>query len=399
MEDLLKGIRVIDFSRVWAGPYCSMMLAELGADVIKIETPDHGDETRLWPPFYKEKSGYFMSFNRSKRSMTLNLKETRGKIIAREIIKKSDVLLENFTPGVTKRLGIDFPTVSKDNPDLVYCSVSAFGQTGPLGHQRGYDPILQAMSGIMSLTGEPDRPPVRVGVATADLAGAMFAAFSIVGALLYRERTSTNKPRGQHIDISMLESQIAFLAVKAFEYLHEEKLPKRWGSGDPQRVPSSGYLTKDGCYIMIIASDAHWPGFCRALEREELIDDKRFNSTRNRVDNRKILEPILVERLLKKPSTEWLKKLEQEGVPCAPIQTLDQVFSHPQVIAREMVKVLHHPTIGRLNAIDWPYKFSKTPSWIRSFPPELGEHTDEILTELLGRSPEDVDNLRQEGVI
>ena len=399
MADLLEGIRVADFSRVWAGPYCSMMLAELGADVIKIEAPGHGDETRHWPPFYKEKSGYFMSFNRSKRSVTINLKEPRGKELAREIIQRSDVLLENFTPGVTERLGIDFPSVSKINPDLVYCSVSAFGQTGPLGRRRGYDPILQAMSGIMSLTGEPDRPPVRVGVATADLAGAMFAAFSIASALLHRERTSKDGPKGQHIDISMLDSQIAFLAVKAFEYLHEQKRPKRWGSGDPQRVPSSGYLTKDGGYIMIIASDAHWPGFCRAIERKDLIDDERFNSTRKRVDHRKVLEPMLVECLLKRPAAEWLERLEQEGVPCAPIQTLDQVFSHPQVIAREMVREIPHPAIGTIRAIDWPYKISETPSRIRSAPPELGEHTDEILTGLLGRSAEEVDSLRREGVI
>lgn len=399
MKDILEGIRVADFSRVWAGPYCSMMLAELGAEVIKIETPAGGDETRVWPPFYKEKSGYFMSFNRSKKSMTLNLKEPEGLAIAHKLIAKCDVLLENFTPGVTERLGIDYPTLSKVSPDLVYCSVSAFGRTGPWGNRRGYDPILQAMSGIMSLTGEPDRPPVRVGVATADLAGGMFAAFSIMAALLHRERKAGDGPRGQHIDISMLDSQISFLAVKAFEYLHEGRLPRRWGSGDPQRVPSSGYLTQDGAYIMIIASDAHWPGFCRAVEREDLVDDGRFDTTRKRVDNRKVLEPILVECLLKRPGAEWIERFEEAGVPCAPIQTLDQVFSHPQVLARETVKEVPHLDIGTLRAIDWPYKFSETPTRIRSVPPELGAHTEEMLTMLLGYSDKEVEAFRREGVI
>jgi crotonobetainyl-CoA:carnitine CoA-transferase CaiB-like acyl-CoA transferase len=376
-----------------------MMLAELGAEVIKIETPGEGDETRLWPPFFKDKSGYFMSFNRSKKSLTLNLKDPRGYEVALDLIRKSDVLLENFTPGVTQRLKLDYPSVSKENPDLVYCSISAFGQTGPFGNKRGYDPVLQAMSGIMSITGEAGRPPVRVGVATADLSGGLFAAFSIVSALLHRERVEADEPKGQHIDISMLDSQISFLAVKAFEYLHEGKLPQRWGSGDPQRVPSSGYLTQDGSYIMIIASDAHWPGFCRAVEREDLIDHERYNTTKKRVDNRKELEPILEECLLKRPGSEWLELLEQEGVPCAPIQTLDQVFSHPQVIAREAVKEVPHPDIGTLRAIDWPYKFSKTPTQIRSVPPALGDHTEDILTGLLGRSTEDVAELRQDGVI
>lgn len=376
-----------------------MMLGELGAEIIKIEAPGVGDETRVWPPFYKERSGYFMSFNRSKKSLTLNLKDPRGYDIALDLIRKSDVLLENFTPGVTERLKLDYPAVSKENPDLIYCSISAFGQTGPYGNRRGYDPILQAMSGIMSVTGEPDRPPVRVGIATADLSGGVFSAFSIVGALLYRERAEGDGPKGQHIDISMLDSQISFLAVKAFEYLHEGKLPQRWGSGDPQRVPSSGYLTQDGSYIMIIGSDAHWPGFCRAVEREDLIDDERFNSTKKRVDNRKTLEPILVECLLKRPGAEWLERLEEAGVPCAPIQTLDQVFSHPQILAREVVKDVPHPDIGALRAIDWPYKLSRTPTRIRSAPPALGEHTEEILTGLLGQSDEEVTELRRDGVI
>ncbi|MFQ5913013.1 MAG: CaiB/BaiF CoA transferase family protein [Nitrospinota bacterium] len=397
MNDVLAGIRVADFSRVWAGPYCSMMLAELGAEVIKVEEPGRGDETRVWPPFYKEKSGYFMSFNRSKKSVTLNLKDPRGQSLALDLIGKCDILLENYTPGVTERLGIDYPAASRANPDLVYCSISSFGQTGPLGKQRGYDPVLQAMSGIMSLTGEPDRPPVRVGVAIADLSGALFAAFAIVSALLYRERG--DGPRGQHIDISMLDSQISLLAVKAFEFLHEGKLPQRWGSGDPQRVPSAAYLTKDGSYIMIIASDAHWPGFCRVVGREDLIDDERFNTTRKRVENRKELEPILVESLLKRPGEEWLAGLENAGVPCGPVHTLDQVFHHPQTLAREIVKEIAHPEIETLRAIDWPYKLSKTPSRIRSASPALGEHTEEILTGLLGRSAEEVSRLRGGGVL
>jgi crotonobetainyl-CoA:carnitine CoA-transferase CaiB-like acyl-CoA transferase len=251
------------------------------------------------------------------------------------------------------------------------------------------------MSGIMSLTGEPGRPPVRVGVAVADLAGALFSAFAIVAGLLGR----TKGLGGQHIDLSMLDSQISLLAVKAFEFLHEGKLPKRWGGGDPQRVPSSTYETKDGSYIVVIASDAHWPAFCEAVGRPDLIEDERFNSTDKRVKNREILEPLLAACLLKRPAEEWLSRFEVAGVPAGPVNTLDRLFSDPQVLAREMVKALPHPKMGTHLAIDWPYKFSRSPCRIRSLPPELGEHTEEILCELLGRSQEEVRRLREEGAI
>ena len=394
-QDLLAGVRVLDFSRVWAGPYCSMMLAELGAEVIKVEEPGRGDETRLWPPFLNGVSGYFCCFNRSKKSLTLNLKHPKGIGIAHELIQRSDVLLENFTPGVAERLGISYPKARSLKSDLIYCSISAFGQTGPYSHRRGYDPVLQAMSGIMSLTGEPEGAPVRVGVAVADLAGALFSAFAIVSGLLGRSKGCG----GQHIDLSMLDSQISLLAVKAFEFLHEGKVPKRWGGGDPQRVPSSTYQTQDGSYIVVIASDAHWPVFCQTVGRPDLIEDERFNSTDQRVKNREILEPILAACLLERPGDEWLSRFEAAGVPAGPVNSLDRVFSDPQVLAREMVKPLSHPRMGTHLAIDWPYQFSRSPSRIRSLPPELGQHTEEILCGLLGRSQEEVRLLREEKAI
>ncbi|MBI3458352.1 MAG: CoA transferase [Candidatus Rokubacteria bacterium] len=387
---LLEGFRVLDFSRVWAGPYCTMMLAELGADVLKIEHPEGGDETRRYPPFFTEtESAYFASFNRGKRSIALDLKRPEGRAVAHRLAARVDVVVENFTAGVTARLGIDYGTLAAINPRIVYCSISAFGQTGPYRERKGYDPILQAMAGIMSLTGEAGRPPVRVGIAIADLSGALFAAFSIVTALLAREQGGS----GQHIDLALLDSQVALLAVKAAEYLHHGTLPQRWGAGDPHRVPSGAYETRDGRYLVVIAGEQHWPAFCRALGRPDLIDDPRSRTVRDRLAHREELEAIFVPIFRGRTAPEWQAILDEQDVPAGPVQDLHQVFTHPQVVAREVVKTYEHPRMGRVRAIDLPYRFSGAPPRVLLPPPALGQHTRAILADVAGLSAREIDEL------
>lgn len=396
MKPLLEGIRVLDFSRVWAGPYCTMMLAELGADVIKVERPDGGDETRGYPPFFQgHESAYFASFNRGKRSIALDLKRAEGQAVVGRLAREVDVVVENFAPGVTSRLGIDYPRLSAVNPRLVYCSISAFGQTGPMSLRKGYDPILQAMSGIMSLTGDPDRPPARVGVAIADLSGALFGAFAIVTALLARERGG----RGQHIDIALLDSQVSLLAVKAAEYLHRGALPQRWGSKDPFRVPSGAYETRDGAYLMVIAGEQHWPGFCRAIGRPDLAQESWCRTVKDRLDHREELEAIFEAIFRTRTAAEWHARLDGEGVPCGLVQTLDQVFGHPQVVARGIVQAYEHPRVGTVYGIDMPYKFSTAPPRTLTAPPALGQHTVEILRSVAGCSEEEIARLVETKVV
>jgi crotonobetainyl-CoA:carnitine CoA-transferase CaiB-like acyl-CoA transferase len=396
IKPLLEGFRVLDFSRVWAGPYCTMMLAELGADVLKVERPDGGDETRGYPPFFTEdESAYFASFNRGKRSIALDLKRAEGQAVAHRLVEEVDVVIENFAPGVTSRLGIDYPRLSAINPRIVYCSISAFGQTGPMSRKKGYDPILQAMSGIMSLTGDPDRPPSRVGVAVADLSGAMFSAFAIVTALLARERGGP----GQYIDLALLDSQLSLLAVKAAEYLHRGALPQRWGSKDPFRVPSGAYETRDGEYVMVICGEQHWPAFCRAIDRPDLIDEAWCRTVRARLEHREQCEAIFEPIFRKRTAAEWQARLDAEGVPSGLVQTLDKVFAHQQVLARNMVQAYAHPRVGTVRGIDMPYRFSAAPPRTLSAPPALGQHTIEILSSVAGLSEEDIARLVQTEVV
>jgi crotonobetainyl-CoA:carnitine CoA-transferase CaiB-like acyl-CoA transferase len=393
---LLEGIRVLDFSRVWAGPYCTMMLAELGADVLKVENPQGGDETRHYPPFFNEtESAYFASFNRGKRSIAIDLKRPEGQMLVERLVKDADVVVENFTPGVTARLGIDYATLSGINARIVYCSISSFGQTGPLSRRKGYDPILQGMSGIMSLTGEAGRPPVRVGVAIADLSGALFGAFSIVTALLARERGAP----GQHIDLALLDSQVSLLAVKAAEYLHRGDVPQRWGSKDPHRVPSGAYETNDGMYLMVIAGEQHWLGFCRAIDRADLIDDPRSRTVRDRLEHREEIEAILEPIFRARTAADWQSRFDRHEVPSGPVLTLDKVFTHPQLRAREMVKTYAHPGVGPVRGINMPYRFSAAPERDLLPPPGLGEHTTEILRSVARLSQREIQELIKAKVV
>ena len=391
----LSGVRILDFSRVLAGPYCSMMLAELGADVLKVEDPAGGDEAREWPPFVHGQSGYFFSVNRSKRSIAIDLKKEEGKRIVQELAAQSDVILENFAPGVTQRLGIDYPTLAALKQDLIYCSISGFGQTGPYRDKRAYDPILQAMSGLMSVTGSRDGEPVKCGVAITDVASAVFAAFSIATSLYRREKTG----QGQYIDLGMLDCSLAMMTFQAAIYLCGSGVPGLFGSENPTRVPSANYRTADGRFLHLVVNDRQWPKFCELLGVPHLADDPDFSSNRARVAHRDRVNALITEQMLSRGTEEWLTLFEAAGLPAGPVNSLDQAIADPQVKAREMVKSFEHPLAGLVEAIDMPFRFAEAGTHIRSAPPLLGQHTEGILRGLLGYSGEEVEQLRAEGVV
>ncbi len=395
MRVSLSGVRVLDFSRVMAGPYCSMMLAELGADVVKVEEPGTGDESRGWPPFVEGQSGYFFSLNRSKRSIAIDLKKDDGRRIAHDLTAKSDVVIENFAPGVVKRLGIDYQTLSALNPRLIYCSISGFGQTGPYRDKKAYDPILQAMSGLMSVTGPRDGEPVKCGTAVTDIVSAIFAAFSISTSLYRREKTG----RGQYIDLGMLDSSLSMMTFQAAIYLVAGQVPGLFGSENPTRVPSANYLTADGRYVHIVVNDRQWPKFCEVLGVPELAADPAFTINKNRLANRERINAIVAGRMRTRTAEEWLTLLDAEGLPAGPVNSLDRVVNDPQVVAREMVTSFDHPIAGEVKAIDMPYRFAEDGTSIRSAPPLLGQHTEEVLSKLLGYPKDEIARLKADGVV
>ncbi len=376
----LNGIHVLDLSRVLAGPYCTMVLGDLGADVIKVESPD-GDETRGWgPPFAAGESAYYLCVNRNKRSIIIDFKTDEGRNILHKLIKRSDVLVENFRPGTLARSSLDFESASAINPKLIYCSISGFGQTGPLREKPGYDFMIQAMGGLMSITGEPEGEPMKVGVAVANLFAGQNAVIAILAAL--HARTQTGK--GQHLDISLFDSQVAMLANVASNYLISGKLPKRYGNAHANIVPYQSFQASDAWFVLAVGNDKQFEKLCGVIGNLELVNDARFVLNSDRVKNREeliaILKPIFVQRT----ASEWLSLLEAAGIPCGPINTLDQVFSMPQVEAREMLIHMEHPEIGDFRLVGSPLKFSDTPVDYKLPPPRLGEHTEEVLKELLG---------------
>ncbi len=391
----LAGVRVLDLSRVLTGPYCTMMLADLGAEVIKIEAPGSGDDTRAWgPPFVDGESAYFLSVNRNKKSLTLNLKHPEGLAIARRLAERSDVAVENFRPGTADRLGLGYEALRAINPAIVYCAVSGFGQDGPYREKPGYDVILQGMGGLMGITGEPDGPPMRVGVAVADIGAGMFAAYAIVAALYERERTG----QGQYIDVSMLDCQVAWMTYMAGYYFATGEPPARMGAAHPTIVPYQAFKAQDGYFNVAVGNDAMWLRFCPAIGHPELAGDPRYRTNADRVRHRDELVPFLAEVFAARPAREWIAALEAAGVPAGPIYDLRQVFEDPQVNHRGMRVTLEHARAGPISVTGVPVKFSRTPGAVTSPPPLLGQHTEAILAEL-GYDGEHIRKLRAEGAI
>jgi len=395
---LLGGVRILDLSRMLAGPYGSMLLADLGAEVIKIEEPRGGDPMRaMGPPFLgpDRESAYFLSINRNKKSVALDLETSEGREVFHDLCRVSDVVWENFRPGVMARLGCAPETLRQLNPRLVVCSISAFGQEGPYREWPAFDLALQAMGGAMSLTGEAGRPPARMGLPMGDLAGGMFGALAVASALFRRTQTG----EGTHFDLSLLDCQVSLLTYVAQYFWADSRVPGRVGSGHASVVPYQAFPTRDGHVVVAVFAEKFWTAFCRAIERPELAADSRFDSNPKRVERREELVPLLEAIFLRWSTTEWLARLQREGVPAAPINTVDRVVADPQVLLREMVVDLEHPTLGTLNTLGTPVKAAGAPAFHPLAPPALGEHTEPILRDLLGYAPERIDVLRRQRVI
>jgi crotonobetainyl-CoA:carnitine CoA-transferase CaiB-like acyl-CoA transferase len=374
----LQGIRVLDLSRVLAGPYCTMVLGDLGADVIKVEPPE-GDETRGWgPPFAEGESAYYLCVNRNKRDIVVNLKTDEGKKILRELALQSDVLVENFRPGTLNKFGLDFETLHELNPRLIYCSITGFGQTGSMKDKPGYDFMIQAIGGLMSITGEPDGEPMKTGVAVVDLFAGQNAIIAILAALQARTLTGC----GQHIDIALFDSQLGWLANVASNYLISGKLPKRYGNAHPNIVPYQSFQASDGWFAIAVGNDRQFARLCEVLDKPELALDERFAANSARVQNREELINMLKSIFVMRRADEWLSLLEQAEIPCGPINNFEQVFSMPNVQEREMLVKMNHPTIGELPLVGSPLKMSDTPVEYRLPPPLKGEHTEDVLKEL-----------------
>ena len=392
----LDGVRVLDLTRVLAGPYCAMFLGDLGAELVKIEQPGVGDDTRGWgPPFVGGESAYFLCVNRNKKSVTIDLKSAEGVDLLRRLAKSADVLIENFRPGTMERLGLGEEELRLGNPRLVYASLSGFGADGPMSDWPGYDLIVQAWGGLMSITGTPDGEPTKVGVAIIDLVAGLMLGKAIVAALFAREKIGI----GQKVDTSLLEAEVACLINAGSNYLVEGKIPLRWGNAHPSIVPYQSFRTSDGYLVIGVASEGIWRRFCQALGRAELADDARFAKNSDRVENRAALIRILSEIFLTRESDTWLKLLNEAEVPCAPVQTIDKVFSADQVLRRDMLVEVEHPTAGTVRMAGLPVKFSATPASIRLPPPLLGQHTAQILTSWLGMRSEEINELKRKRVV
>ena len=399
----LKDIRILDITRALAGPYCTMMLGDLGADVIKMERPGMGDETRGWgPPFvgkpygsYPGESAYFIAANRNKRSVTVNIQTAEGQEIVRRLAGISDVLVENYRTGDLDRLGLGYADLHRLYPELIYCSISGYGRTGPYADRPGYDAILQAEGGMMSITGPVEGPPSRAGIPIIDITSGMFAATAILAALRARDLTG----EGQLIDISLFDSHVALLTNVASNYLVGGKPPRRLGNAHPNLVPYDAFTARDGWFIVGVANEKQWSLLCDVLARPDLKSDSRFAANRDRVTNREALGDELNQIFSGRDTNDWLAELTKAGLPCGRINSVQEVFSHPQAQSRQMTLESEHPTAGTVQFPGFPYKFSLTPAEILKPPPLLGEHTEEVLTSLLDYSAEHVAALREQGAV
>ena len=395
MAGPLAGIRVLDLTRILAGPYATMILRDLGAEVIKIEQPGTGDEARDFGPFKNNFSLYFMSVNRGKKSVTLNLKSPRGKELFLELVKGSDILVENFRPGTMEKLGLAYASLKKHHPSLLYAACSGFGQTGPYAMRGAYDMIIQGMGGIISITGEPDRPPVRVGTSIGDITSALFTTIGILSALRHRDQTG----EGQFIDVGMLDCQVAILENAMVRYFSTGDIPRPLGRRHPAITPFEVFESADGYVVIAIGNNELWRKFCEHVGRPELIDDERFHTNALRTENHESLFPILAEIMCYRTTDAWVEALEAIGVPCGPVNTVDKVANDPQVLARDMIAEVEHDTTGTVQVPGIPIKLSETPGQIDAPAPNLGEHTSEVLTGLLRLGAEEVNQLKQDGIV
>jgi crotonobetainyl-CoA:carnitine CoA-transferase CaiB-like acyl-CoA transferase len=389
----LDNITVLDLTRVLSGPYCTMLLADMGARVIKIEQPGKGDDTRHWgPPFIDGESAYFLSINRNKESVTLDFKHPDGRAALDALIGRADVLIENFRPGTLDRLGLGYGSLAPRHPRLVYCSISGFGHNGPRMAEAGYDAVMQGEGGLMSITGAADGPPYRLGVAISDIVSGMFAAQGVAMALLARERTG----RGQFVDIAMLDSVAALLSYQAAIYFATGSAPGRMGNRHPTIVPYETFAAADGDFVLAVGNDDQWRRFC---EVAGIAPDDRYTTNRQRVAAYDVLRPTIAARLAERPRREWIARLKAAGVPCGSVRDLHDVFTDPQILSRDMVASVDHPTIGAVRLLGTPVKLSETPGAVRSAPPTLGQHTATVLERDAGLTSERIRRLRAEGVI
>ena len=390
MAGPLKGVRVLDMTWALAGPYCTMVLCDLGAEVIKVESPDGGDPSRKSLPFIEGVSSYFLSVNRGKKSVAVNLRHPQGKEIVLALANQSDVLVENFRPGVMDRLGLGYGALRETNPRIIYAACSGFGQKGPYAHRPAYDVVVQGMGGTLSITGEAGGPPVRVGFSIGDIGGGIFTALGVLAALHERESSG----QGQMVDISMLDGQIALLENAFARFFATGEVPQRIGTRHPLRTPFQAFPTQDGHIVLAAGEERFWQRLCQVINRPDLLRDERFKDNPSRTRNHDQLEPILKEITQSKKTAEWVALMDKNDIPCGPVNSIDQVVDDPHTAAREMITEVEHSKAGRLKVVNSPLKLSRTPVKIERACPELGEHTEEVLQNLLGFSQEKITELR-----
>ncbi len=398
LPSALSGVRVLDLSRILAGPYCTQLLGDLGADIVKVEQPGLGDGSRAWgPPWAGGEAAYYLCVNRNKRSMTLNLKSEEGQQIVRRLATQSDVLIENFKFGEMAKMGLDYETLAALNPALIYCTISGYGPTGPYRERPGFDFMMQAQTGIMSITGEAEGQPMKVGVAVVDITTGLYASNVVLAALFARERDPQR--RGQKLEVSLYECALAWLGNIASNYLVSGLVPHRMGNAHPNVVPYQPFETADVPVAVAIGTDGQFKKFCRLADRPELADDLRYATNAARVENRATLIPTLQSIFVQHPSAYWESLLTGADIPAGSINTLDRVFDHPHTKALEIVQEIQHPTAGSVRLVRSPMHLSATPTRIDLPPPLLGEHTAALLTERLGYLAEEVERLREQNVI
>jgi CoA:oxalate CoA-transferase len=397
MSGPLEGITILDLTWVLSGPYASMVLCDLGAEVIKLERPPRGDVARTTLPLINGESGYFFSINRGKKSMSIDLHRPEGKELFLRLIDRVDVVMENFTPGTMDRLGLDYEALRRRNPRIIYAATSGFGQTGPDRLRPALDIVVQGMGGVMSITGHPGGPPARPGLSLGDIAGGLFTAIGVLAALRERDRSG----EGQLVDVSMLDCQVAILENAFMRYFATGQLPGPIGTRHPAATPFQAFPTKDGWVVLAVSwgVENQWELFCALIGEPELISDGRFDTPHARTANHAELEPILNEALMKKTTQAWIKEFDEIGLPCGPLNNIAQAAALPQVRAREMLVEVEHPQIGKLPLANTPVKLSRTPGGIKGPSPALGQHTDEVLRALLGLSDAELARLRAAGVI